>query len=289
MELNVYLSRENWQPEGLCTVRGRSDGTEFSEAEGSLALPKILDVYLDSDGTAHADSMSVLLSDGTESDEFLLHNPPCAKSPVRKGSLSYAAEDGELVFSFPRLAFSGLSRYVIRFGAASVSYLTPARIGEITGTAPGFTGSSPETLTLRFTDTGIAPGETASVSFTLLGGGEELMYRSSVFETSVWTSAKITGCGLYKDDAFYEGGEGAEFDGERFTHEDFRWAVEFRGMPYALKAADFTRFVMNERAAVVKNGLGGSAPTTGKASSGSVRDVLEEGDMIVPFVFYGGV
>ncbi|MCD8568110.1 MAG: hypothetical protein LRY50_07125 [Geovibrio sp.] len=88
MELNLYLSRENWRPEGLCTVKGRNTGIEFDDTDGiqGLALPLFMDVYMDQDGTAHADAMTVLLSDGTESDEFLLHNPPCAKSPLRKGA-----------------------------------------------------------------------------------------------------------------------------------------------------------------------------------------------------------
>ncbi len=291
MELNLYLSRENWRPEGLCTVKGRSTGIEFDDTDGiqGLAFPLFMDVYMDQDGTAHADAMTVLLSDGTESEEFLLHNPPCAKSPLRKGALSYSAEEGELVFSFPRLAFSGFGGYVIRMGEGSVSYITPGRIGEINRTVPEYTGSSPENFRLMFSDTGVAPGETVSVMFTLAGSAEEFIYRSSVFETSVWTSAVIAGCGLYRDGAFYEGGEGTEFEPERFAHSDFRWAVEFRGQPYALKAADFTRFLIGERAAVVKNGLDGNAQTTGKASQASARDTLDEDDIIVPFRFYGGV
>ena len=289
MELNVYLCKDRWEAEGICTVKGRSTGVEITDnATAAIMLPKFLDVFLDPDGNAYADNVTMLLSDGTESEEFLLHNPPCAKSPVRKGKLTYSAEDNEAVFSFPRLGFCGLEKYVIRYGSGTIGFLSPAHLGEITATVPRYTGEPTEEVKVTLNGTLLTPGETVSLAFTLLGEEGELMYRSEIFETSVWTSATVTGCGLYADGGFYEGGIGISFNEARFTHEDLRWAVEYRGVTYALKASDFTAYSLGERVAIVKDGLDGNAPTTSKASSASVRDELKGEDMIVPFAFYHG-
>jgi hypothetical protein len=289
MELNVYLSKDRWEAEGICRVKGRSNGTEFIDnATASVMWPKILNVYLDSDGNAYADNFTILLSDGTESEEFLLHNPPCSPSPVRKGKLTYRAEGDEAVFSFPRLGFSGFEKYVIRYGSGTIAFLSPANLGEITATVPRYTGEATEEIKVSLNGTLLTPGETVSVAFTLLGSGGELMYRSEIFETSVWTSAMVIGCGLYESDRFYEGGEGYSFDENRFIHENLRWLVEYRGSSYALKASDFTAYSIGERVAVVKNGLNGNALTTGKALSSSVREELYDNDIIVPFDFYHG-
>lgn len=288
MDLNVYLCKDRWEAEGICTVKGRSTGIEIYE-NASLAVfgfPRFMDVYLDPDGNAYADNINMLLSDGAESEEFLLHNPPCSPSPVRKGRLSYTADDDEAVFSFPRLGFCGLDKYVIRYGLGTIAYLSPANLGEIESSVPRYTGNPTEEVKVSLNGTLLTPGETVSIAFTLLGEERELMYRSEIFETSVWTSAVVTGCGLYADGGFYEGGRGVSYDEDRFNHGDLRWEVDYRGTAYALKASDFTAYSIGERAAVVKNGLDGNAPTTGRASVSGVREELTNEDIIVPFAFF---
>ena len=290
MELNVYLSRDKWQPEAICIERGVDKGIEFGEEFTlfSSGMLSFVNVYMDSTGEAHADSLSILLSDGKIRDEYLLYNPPCSRTPALKGNLSYTTneEEEQIAFSFPRLAFSGFDKYTLTMGG-NTSFVTPPSIGEIVRRTPDYTGKTPETFTCSFSEKAVAPGETVSVAFNVLGSQEEILYRVNLFETPVWTSGIVVGCGLFDGESFYEGGEGTSFDEDVHTNVDLHWAIEFNGRTFAVRPSDFTVYGLGERVAIVKKGLKGNTLSTGKASSASVRDELDSDDLIVPFSFYG--
>jgi hypothetical protein len=294
MNLNVYLCGEEWVPAGVCTVSGTGKAVEFDDEvyEGggfAVFLPRMLNVYLDSAGTAFADVVNVLLESGGDIGEYMIYNPACSSSPVRSGLLSYHSDEEKVVFSFPSMKFSGLDRYVVRFSGRYVSYIQPSGAGEITSSVPRYVMDNYETIEVDYSETILAPGETVTVGFTVLGGTQEIYYRSAVFESQAFTGALITGCGLYTQGSFYKGGGGVPFDESYYGDEDLRWKVFFSGQEYVLRPSDFTPYELGTYVPVVKNGAEGNVMQDGNVSSGSLLEALNENDLLMPLLFYGGV
>lgn len=322
--INVYMCASPFIPSGICypekcVTNGVSMSKKVGSADNAVFSSGFSSSVLSSDFITEAVSISVYLSD--EDDEYtadvfivpsegdamcLLRGLSCTAVTDAEADVSWEREGGSIRVKFPQIRSCGLKSIKTLFREGLISIKETNGQGEITSSLPVFTNNSDGYLdyTVSLSDTKLLPGMRSYVYYRMDGYEDEFLLGSYSFQTDIFTSAVIVGCGLteklkvYDDpsdpDSAYsyvhtpvEGGIGHSLADEWLFDTSLRWCVEYYGENYWLKSSFPCRLSNGTRIGILKSVS--SLPDTIDTeitSTMAKTELSEASDRIVPDYFY---
>lgn len=322
---NVFICASPYAPSGICYPEGClsgyltlktedtgfrnvlfSSGLSASAASSSFTGENIsVTVYLsgEDDGGYSADLF--LLPDGRDAS-CLVSGLSCTAVADAESDTAWERDGSSIRVKFPQIRSCGLTslKTVHRAGVVTVSEMNGR--GEITVSYPVFTNNRDGYLdySVPLTTSALLPGMKSVVYYRMEGHDEDFYLGSYSFQTDIFTSAGIVGCGLterlkiYDDptdpDSGYsyaetpvEGGIGHVMNDDWLFDTRLRWCVEYYGKNYWLKSAYPCRLSNGTRIGILKsaNSLP-YTPETEITSSMAETELSETNDRIVPEYFY---
>jgi len=323
---NIYICKSTYQPRGICygkvcrkrsmTVRSTSPLTNINmyinggKADNSMVSANQtveINAYICTEGDKPQTVTAYILENGKDA-ACLKSYPPCSDIVALTLAARWERSGDYIKAELPLPEHCGVENFRTDFSDYAFRFDYPAHIGHSDG----------ENLKLTFDDGGLIyhktrldrkyliPGCEVVISFKLTGFNEYQPFAFYRFETNIFTTAEILGCGIVGEEKVYknilkpelgytyenvaiEGGKGAEVEDEWIYNTDFRYLVRYRDKNYWLRTSDFHIYKPGDTAAVIRSA--NAMPLTPEEPSHiGVGDTLSENnDMIVPEHFFGGL
>lgn len=323
---NIYICKSVFQPRGICygkvcrqrSIRVREtgplanismyvDGQKADTRAVSARQTVEIDAYMTTDEDKPQTVTAYILQDGKD-PACLKSFPPCSDIYALNTAARWNRDGDYIKAELPLPEHCGVEHFRTDFSDYSFRFDYPAHMGHSDG----------ENLTLTFDDGGLIyhktrldrryliPGCEVAVSFKLAGFEEYQGFAFYRFETNIFTTAKILGCGIVEKQKVYknilkpelgytleyiavEGGEGAVAEEEWIYDTRFRYLVEYRGENFWLKTSDFYVYQPDDTAAIIRS-IDELPLTPEEPSYKDVKNTLsEDNDIIVPEYFFGGL
>jgi len=319
---NIYICKDNYQPNGICysklckqdsltvtenilsrRVKVFVNGVPFSSEEYVYSRLLQVDAYL-TNGKHEEQEIKVYIQPNSEEGCNEAY-PPCSDiTDKRKTEWRVSAD--RLTAKLPLVESCSVEGFRTNYSEGVVRYDTPPCIGTADGREISLTfdsGGYTEHET-RLDRKYLIPGIPADVFYKLKGISDYRYLGSINFQTEIFTSAKIIGCGLvekfkvYKNPAspeegFHyeylpaEGGEGEIPEAEWIYDRRFRYLVEYFNETYWIKPVDFCGYKNGDYAAILKSvSKLPLSPSEDITDADSADTLSEENSRIVQELFY---
>ncbi|PLX66000.1 MAG: hypothetical protein C0602_12775 [Denitrovibrio sp.] len=322
---NIYICKAVYEPRGICygkVCRKRSMSIRNSgvlsnirmfvngmRAETSVVSARQktdIDVYLSTHEDKPQTVTAFILQDGAD-PECIKAYPPCSNIEALTLGAKWHRSGDYITAELPLPEHCGVEYFRTDFSDTAVRMDYPSHIGEADG----------ENVQLTFDDGGVVyhktrldrqylvPGYEVSVSFKLAGFDEFQPFAFFRFETNIFTTAKVLGCGLVQKEKVYQnilkpdtsytyeyvckdGGEDVTAKPEWIYDTRFRYLIEYRDKRYWLRSSDFASYEAGETVAVIRSTDKMPLTADTMPSNKDVKNTMsEDNDIIVSEHFYG--
>ena len=315
----IYICRSVFRPKAVCygkvcrpaetrvkntlttdTVSLYINGVPFSTA-GTKRVN--VDVFITK--SSEPQNITVYILPEKSDPSCLTLFPPCSTAETLSDVAPWKREGDYIAAELPLVEHCGVESFRTDYTKEAFRLETPARKGHADGRKVTLTFDAGGYIKhrTRLDRQYLVPGYDIYVSFKMNGLGTYSTFAFFSFQTNIFTSAVVKGCGLAEKKKFYtdphkpelgyyyqyvpaEGGEGALPKPEWIYDIRFRYMVSFKGADYWIKPAAFAVFSPGDRAAIIKGGVFPMEPDP-EADSSCVKDTLsEQSDRIVSEYFY---
>ena len=321
-KFSVYMCKDPFVPSGMCypekcvsnyvttsVVKEKSSfvisANNITFGTSSVSAENIaVSAYLVDDDNEYVTDVFIVPED--RDGICLLEGLACTGVADVNADASWYREGDGIVVKMPKIRSCGLNSLQIYYRSSNISYMTISSLGEITSTLPQFTQNTGSYLLVpsSLTNTNLLPGERVGVYYRMDGHEEYFLLGRFSFQTDVFTSAVIRGCGLVDkvkvyddptrpDDGYSyeyipaEGGIGKTLNDDWLYDERLRWCVEYYGADYWLKSTFPCRLSVGDRIGILKNISDlPYTPDTDIDSSMSKETLSETNDRLVPEYYY---
>jgi hypothetical protein len=306
MSVTAFLCKSPYEPSALCHPKICSEPSMSTREKDIMGLIQDVEVtaYIKTEETEDYEISAALLKEGEEVSSVLVH-PVCADIGV-DSSIRWYREGDDITAELPLINICGVEKFKTEYSENITAYTLPENKGEISGKNPEFTYERDGRL-IHQTDLNkkyLVPGEEVSVSYKVEGFGDFYEFAKFRFETDIFTSAVVKGCGLVErikvlnnpnnpEEGYHyeyspvEGGIGYGIKPEWLYDTRLRWAVEFADKIYWLRPISGADYKTDKRAAIAKSLSALPLHPDTELTSSMANDTLSEtSDFIVPEYFY---
>ncbi|MGE4317581.1 MAG: hypothetical protein AB7E96_01645 [Deferribacterales bacterium] len=294
-------SEKNDEPVAFSLNGADTDYFGFFEEKYSVK------VYLlnDDDGEYIAD---LFLIPEDRDEMCLLSGLACTQIADPNADAPWQRTGNTITVKLPKIRACGLNSLKTIYSESKTSFKTISGLKAIESPLPQCIHNTGNYLLheTQLSDDSLIPGARIAVYYRMDGHDDYFSLGSFSFQTDIFTSAVLLGCGLVEKVKVYnnparpqdgyeyvyttiQGGVGSTLKEEWLYDERLRWCVSYYGEKYWLKSV-FPCFIQNgTRVGILKSVT--SLPMTADTDidSGMVRTTLyETSDRIVPEYYYGG-